>query len=258
LVPFLSVVIPAYNEEARLTQSLLRVAAYLNERMQAGEIVIVNDGSRDRTLELAQEFAGSYATAHLSVTVLDNPGNRGKGYSVRNGMLRARGEWALFSDADLSSPIEECDRLLARAESARCEVAIGSRALDRSLIGVHQPPLREVAGRLFNGCMRLITGLPYADTQCGFKLFRQDAARRIFARQRLERFGFDVEILFIARKLGYHAVEVPVRWNNAEGTKVGMLSGLDAFLDIWRVRWNDWRGRYERDGVSAGRGLADS
>lgn len=245
MIPSLSVVIPAYNEESRLEKSLERVAAYLAGHVDAGEIVIVDDGSRDRTLELARRFSSAHATPRLAVQVLANPGNRGKGYAVRRGMLAAGREWVLFSDADLSSPIEECEKLLAAAEAGQYDAAIGSRALDRSLIGVHQPVTREIAGRAFNLCMRLATGLSYADTQCGFKLFRREAAQRIFARQLLERFGFDVEILFLAQKLGYRAVEVPVRWNNAEGTKVGMLSGLDAFADIWRVRRNDWKGLYD-------------
>ncbi len=242
----ISVIIPAYNEETRLPQTLVRVCEYLQRRIAPGEIIIVNDGSRDRTAEAAREFARSAASPSVVVKVLENPGNRGKGYSVRHGMLAARGEWALFSDADLSAPIEECDKLLAAAETAGADIAIGSRAVDRSLIGIHQSIFRENAGRLFNALMRLATGLPFRDTQCGFKLFSRRAARSIFARQRLERFGFDVEVLYLARKLGFRAIEVPVRWSHSEGTKVRMLGdSVDMFFDLWRVRRNDWARLYD-------------
>jgi len=241
LTPSLSIVIPAYNEEGRLKATLERVDKYLrNGAWTFSEILLVDDGSRDATVAVAESFAGKIA----NLRILRNPGNRGKGYSVRHGMLEARGEWTLFSDADLSAPIEELDKLWRAANQAQAKVAIGSRALDRSLVGVHQSPLRESAGRLFNLGARLISGLPFKDTQCGFKLFETAAARQIFARQQLERFGFDVEVLFIAQLLGYRAIEVPVRWNNVEGTKVGTLSGLAAFLDPLRVRIHGWQGKY--------------
>ena len=245
MIASLSVVIPAYNEEPRLPRTLDQVARYCAEHVEQGEIVVVNDGSRDATAELARRFAAEHSSARLQIRVLDNPGNRGKGYSVRHGMVEAQQEWVLFSDADLSAPIEECEKLFA-ALGGHYQAAIGSRALDRSLIGVHQSVLRENAGRIFNVCMRLLTGLHFADTQCGFKLFRRDAAREICRRQRLERFGFDVEILYLAQKLGYQTVEVPVRWNHDAGTKVSMIGdSLDMFLDLWRVRMNDWKGLYD-------------
>ncbi|MBI3693587.1 MAG: glycosyltransferase family 2 protein [Acidobacteria bacterium] len=245
----LSVVIPAYNEELRLPRTLERVWNYLQQRAAAGEVVVVNDGSRDGTAEAARAFAASHAGSRIPVRVLENPGNRGKGYSVRHGMLETQGDWALFSDADLSSPIEEHEKLQAAADAGGYDIAIGSRALDRSLIGLHQSVFRENAGRVFNGLMRLTTGLPFHDTQCGFKLFRRPAAREIFCRQRLERFGFDVEVLYLARKLGFRTVEVPVRWDHSEGTKVSMLGdSLDMFWDLWRVRRNDWRGLYDGKG----------
>lgn len=199
------------------------------------EIVVVDDGSRDSTVELAR---------HAGARVLLNPGNRGKGYTVRHGMLEARGEWALFTDADLSSPIEEMEKLIAAVDREQASVAIGSRALDRSLIGVRQPLFREYVGRFFNLVIRVVTGLPFHDTQCGFKLFETAAAREIFKRQRLDGFGFDVEVLFIARRLGYRLVEVPVRWNDVAGTKVGMWRGMAAFVDPVKVRWNAILGRY--------------
>jgi len=244
LTPSLAVVIPAFNEQSRLPATLGRIVAWRSSHARLAEILVVNDGSRDATAELARAFADAHTTPQLAIRVLDNPGNRGKGYSVRHGVLEATADWILFSDADLSSPIEECDKLLAAAGD-RCQVAFGSRALNRSLIGVHQPVLRENAGRVFNLCMRLITGLPFSDTQCGFKLFRRDAAREIFRRQRIDRFGFDVEILYLARKLGCRAVEVPVRWDHAAGTKVSMFGdSLNMFADLWRVRRNDWKGLY--------------
>jgi dolichyl-phosphate beta-glucosyltransferase len=238
-LPGLTIVVPAYNEAARLPTTLLKLAEFCRQHGSA-DVLVVDDGSRDQTAALAEEFAKT----HDFVRLARNPGNRGKGYSVRHGMLEAAGDWILFSDADLSSPIEEAAKLFQAVEREQAAGAIGSRALDRSLVGVHQSLLREWSGRLFNVMMRLATGLPFRDTQCGFKLYRQDAARAIFSRQRLEGFGFDVEDLFIARKLKLRVVEVPVRWNNVEGTKVGPLSGARAFWDLALVHWNHVRGRY--------------
>ena len=173
-------------------------------------------------------------------------GNHGKGYSIRNGMLEAKAEWALFSDADLSAPIEELDKLWLAVSKDSADVAIGSRALNRGLIGVHQSALREYGGRVFNLLLRIITGLPFWDTQCGFKLFEGSAAREIFRRQRSEGFGFDAEVLFIARHLGYKIVEVPVRWNHVEGTKMRLFSDtLRMVLDLVTIRWNQIRGCYK-------------
>jgi glycosyltransferase involved in cell wall biosynthesis len=237
----LSIIIPAYNEEARLPETLRRIAEYLSAWGAAfHEILIVDDGSQDGTLAAAKAFANK----NPNVRVLQNPGNRGKGFSVRHGMLEARGDWRLFTDADLSAPIEELDKLWDAVDRQKADAAIGSRALDRSLIGVHQPGARESAGKIFNLIMRVSTGLAFADTQCGFKLFRRDVAHDVFSRQLLERFGFDVEVLFIARKRGYEIVEVPVRWNHAEGSKVGVLTGLHAFVELGRIRLNDLQGRY--------------
>jgi dolichyl-phosphate beta-glucosyltransferase len=237
-----SIVIPAFNEERRLTATLTAVLAYLARwDGRFAEVVVVDDGSTDGTARLVREFSAK----HAAVRLVENPGNRGKGYSVRHGVMEARGEWILFSDADLSAPIEELDKLAAAAREAGVSVAIGSRAMDRSLIQVHQSGFRETAGRVFNLCMRVLTGLPLRDTQCGFKLFEAGTAREVFGRQRLERFGFDVEVLFIARHLGYRMVEVPVRWSHSEGTKVSMFrDSLNMFLDLLRVRWNGLRGYY--------------
>ena len=233
----ISIVIPAYNEEKRLPATLAKVKAYLAATSwEFSEIVVVDDGSRDGTVEVARQ---------AGVRVLQNPGNRGKGFSVRHGMLEAKGDWLLFSDADLSTPIEELDKLWTAVQREHAQAAIGSRDLDRSLIGVRQPLFREMGGRFFNLVIRMVTGLPFHDTQCGFKLFEGVTAREIFRRQLVERFGFDVEILFIGQRLGCRTLEVPVRWNDVAGTKVKMTGAIAAFLDPLKVRWNSLTGKYK-------------
>jgi glycosyltransferase involved in cell wall biosynthesis len=237
----LTIVIPAYNEERRLPATLETVRAYLDGRaFDFAELVVVDDGSRDGTAALVEQAT----VADAGIRLVRNPGNRGKGYAVRHGLQEARGEWVLFTDADLSTPIADLERLEQAVESAGAAGAIGSRALDRALVGRRQSAFREFSGRCFNLAMRMVTGLPYRDTQCGFKLLRADAARAVAGRQRIEGFGFDVEILFIARKLGFKVLEVPVRWFNAEGTKVSLWNGIAAFGDPLRVRLNQLRGRY--------------
>lgn len=245
-MPSLSIVVPAFNEELRLPASLRRLARYLAETRQFEpvEVIVVDDGSRDRTGAVAREAGPTLADAGASLTVIRNDSNRGKGYSVRRGLLESKHAWRLFTDADLSAPIEELDKLARDALSGGCDLAIGSRALDRSLIGTHQPLYREAMGRVFNLHVRLLTGLRIEDTQCGFKLFSGRAASEIAARQRLAGFGFDVEQLFLARKLGFKVKEVPVRWHNSADSRVGPSDGAKAFADVLRVRWNDWRGRY--------------
>lgn len=237
----LSIIIPAYNEQQRLPATLRGVASYLRRQdWDFVEVVVVDDGSTDSTAQLVREAA----EADPRVRLLQNPGNRGKGYAVRHGFEQARGEWVLFSDADLSTPIEELEHLAEMVEREHADGAIGSRALNRALVGRHQSLFRELSGRFFNHVIRLVTGLPFRDTQCGFKLFRAEVARTVAARQRSDGFGFDVEILYIARKHGFRILETPVRWFNAEGTKVSIWNGLDAFADPLRVRWNDCRGLY--------------
>ena len=233
--------IPAYNEEKRLPTSLDRVVPWLCARTpRLSEIIVVDDGSTDGTAALVED----YARAHPVVRLLRNPGNRGKGYAIRIGMLAARAEWVLYSDADLSTPIEEADKLYAMVRERNASVAIGSRALDRSLVSVHQPVFREYSGRFFNLVMRLMTGLPFDDTQCGFKLFEKNAATLIFSRQILDGFSFDVEDLYIARQCGIRVVEVPVRWANVEGSKVQLMQGLRSFGDLIAIRRNGMAGKY--------------
>jgi dolichyl-phosphate beta-glucosyltransferase len=229
----LSILIPAYNEEKRLPQTLRRVLEWIARgSFSFLEVIVVDDGSRDGTTRVVEEFAKDNKCLRL----VRNPGNRGKGYAVRNGMLEAKGEWILYTDADLSAPIEELEKLCRAAREQDARVAIGSRAVDRSLVEVHQPAFRELSGRCFNLVMRMVTGLPFRDTQCGFKLYRADAAREIFSRQKQEGFSFDVEDLLIAKKLGLRTVEVPVRWANVEGTKVSLSQGVMSFLDLVKIR----------------------
>ena len=246
----LSIVIPAYNEEKRLGRTLERIQTHF-AACPAGlelsdiEIIVVDDGSADGTAQVVQNYAAQITGLRL----VSNGTNRGKGYSVRHGMAKATGRIALFSDADLSSPIEESAKLLAAIE-AGSDVAIGSRALDRSLIVTHQSPAREVAGMIFNGFVRLVTGLPFRDTQCGFKAFRRERCRVIFEQQRIERFGFDPEILFLAQWHGLKVVEIPVRWSHDPATKVHVLrDSLLMFGNLFCIRLNWILNRYPRVGA---------
>jgi len=237
----LSIVVPAYNEEHRLPSTLEKVGEWMRARQFAFcELLVVDDGSTDRTAALVE----AYAQSHPCVRLIRNPGNRGKGFAIRNGMLAAHGEWILYSDADLSTPIEELDRLYEGAKAQKAHIAIGSRAIDRSLVSVHQSPFREYSGRFFNLIMRLVTGLAFNDTQCGFKLYQSAAAQIVFSRQILNGFSFDVEDLYIAKRCGIRAVEVPVRWANVEGSKVRLSQGLRSFTDLLLIRMNGVNGKY--------------
>ena len=243
--PELSIIIPAYNEERRLPRSLAKIRDYLASRGLAArqaEIIVVDDGSQDRTAATAQEWSREFSP----VRVISNGRNRGKGYSVRQGILEAHGRIALFTDADLSAPIEEADKLLAAIKAGN-DVAIGSRAVDRSLIFARQSRFREIAGMIFNGFVRLFTGLPFQDTQCGFKAFVRDRSRIIFEEQRIEGFGFDPEVLFLAKRHGLCTVEIPVRWAHDPATKVHVVrDSLLMFLDLVYIRWNWLLGRYPK------------
>lgn len=240
---WLTIVIPAYNEEKRLPRALTQIRDYLASTEGRGrkvEIVVVDDGSTDATAWVVEDWKQRLRGLRL----ISNGANRGKGCSVRRGALEARGEIVLFTDADLSAPIEESAKLITAVENGN-DIAIGSRAIDRSLIDVHQSRGRELAGIVFNRCVRLLTGLQFRDTQCGFKAFKRESCRIVFAQQRIERFGFDPEILFIAKLRGLRAVEVPVRWAHDEATKVHVLrDSLRMFTDLIYIRWNYLMNRY--------------
>jgi dolichyl-phosphate beta-glucosyltransferase len=241
--PRFSIVIPAYNEAARIPGTLEAVAACVRSRRWSAEIIVVNDGSRDRTAEVVRSFAAG----HPEVRLLENPGNRGKGYSVRNGLLRSLGEVVMFTDADLSAPIEEAQGLFD-AIARGADIAIGSRWLERSRQTIRQPFYRRFFGRCFNAVTRAVMGLPFADTQCGFKAFTRAAAQTVCQLQTIDRWGFDPEILFIARKRGYRVDEVPVSWAHDERTRISYLKdGMRMLEDIAIVRWNALRGRYGKE-----------
>jgi len=241
--PSYSIVIPAFNESARIPAALDSVVKCVRKCGWSAEIVVVDDGSRDRTAQLVLDFA-----AHApEVRLLRNPGNRGKGYSVRSGLLQALGEVVMFTDADLSAPIEEADGLFA-AIAAGADIAIGSRWLERARQSIRQPLYRQFFGRCFNAVTRLVMGLPFADTQCGFKAFTRAAAQTVFQLQTIDRWGFDPEILFIALKRGYRIVEVPVSWAHDERTRISYIKdGMRMLEDIAIVRWNALLGRYNKD-----------
>ena len=238
--PAYSIVIPAYNEAARIGATLEKVLAYVHTQHWDAEVLVVNDGSRDNTAEIVRAFAAKDTALRL----LDNPGNRGKGYSVRHGMLNARGHIVLFSDADLSSPIEEAPKLFQALDTG-ADVAIGSRWLRTETQTQRQPLYRQVFGRVFNLLLRLTLGLHFADTQCGFKAFKQSAAQAIFPHQKIERWGFDPEILFLAKKFGFDVKEVPVLWGHSGGTRIHPLKdGSRMFFEMLHIRWNDLTGKY--------------
>jgi dolichyl-phosphate beta-glucosyltransferase len=244
--PTLSIIIPAYNESARIGPALEQVLACIHERNWQAEVIVVNDGSRDDTAEIVRGFAAQDPIVRL----VENPTNRGKGYSVRNGVLHGTGKIIMFTDADLSSPIEETERLLDSIKKG-ADIAIGSRWLDRGRQTKHQPWYRQLFGRCFNAVTRLVMGLPFADTQCGFKAFRRDAAHTIFQLQRIDRWGFDPELLFIALKRGYTVEEVPVTWGHDDRSRLSYLNdGIKMLQELMYVRWNAMTGVYSRD-VSA-------
>jgi len=241
-----SFIIPAYNESERLRGSLPKVLDYIHQQRLQAEIIVVNDGSTDGTAEVVRDFAARDPEVHL----LENPGNRGKGYSVRNGMLHSNSDVLLFTDADLSSPIYEASKLFeALAQGA--DIAIGSRWLQAGLQTERQPLYRQVYGRLFNLGLRIVLGLTYRDTQCGFKAFTRTAARTIFSRQRVERWGFDPELLFLANKFKLRTVEVPVEWAHDHRSRINPLrDGLNMGVEMLMVRWNDIRGLYKRPSIA--------
>ena len=236
--PVVSIVIPALNEAARIGSSLEKICSFLDKRGLTAEVIVVDDGSTDRTSEIAASFKRKV------VRVVSNNKNQGKGYSVRKGFFQSRGTWVLFTDSDLSAPIEELDALL-KAAAGGTDIVIGSRALDRSTILVHQPRLRECGGIVYNWAVQLLLGLSIKDTQCGLKLFHRERLKSVFQQQTIHGFGFDPELLFLAKRHGLEILEIPVAWSHDEGSKVQFLSdGIRMFLDLLRIRVNWLIGKY--------------
>jgi glycosyltransferase involved in cell wall biosynthesis len=240
--PKYSIVIPVFNESARVLTALESIVGCIRARGWVAEVVVVNDGSTDKTAEVVR----AYAKTAPEVRLVENPGNRGKGYSVRSGMLQARGGVVLFTDADLSAPIEEAERLFAAIQQG-ADIAIGSRWLEKDRQTQRQPLYRQFFGRCFNLVTRLIMRLPFADTQCGFKAFTHQAAQTVFQLQTIERWGFDPEILFIAMKRDFWIIEVPVSWAHDERSRMSYIKdGFKMLQEITIVRWNAFRGLYDK------------
>jgi dolichyl-phosphate beta-glucosyltransferase len=238
--PTYSIVLPAYNESERIASTIEKILAHANERAWRAEIIVVNDGSKDDTAEIVRKYASKDSMLRL----IENPGNRGKGFSVKNGMLHANGDILLFSDADLSSPIAEADRLFAAIRQG-ADVAIGSRWLKTELQIQRQPFYRQVFGRVFNLALRLVLGLRFKDTQCGFKAFTRSAAMTLFPVQQIERWGFDPELLYLAKRYRLKVAEVPVAWSHREGTRINPLrDGIRMVGEMFVIRWNALSGKY--------------
>jgi glycosyltransferase involved in cell wall biosynthesis len=256
--PKLSIVIPAFNESARLGGSLKKILQYLNERREAAELIVVDDGSTDATSAVADEAmrdAGRVATRLIRYEP-----NRGKGYAVRLGLLAANANMALFSDADLSTPVTETPRLIEPIQTGECDLTFGSRALDRRLIGVHQPWRREQGGRVFNLIVRLATALPFWDTQCGFKAFRMSVCRPLLEAAQIDRFGFDVELIYLAHLAQLRLREIPVRWDHTAGGPLDASANysrdsLRMINEVRRIRREVERGTYS-EAISAARTAA--
>lgn len=241
----ISIVVPAYNEGTRLRESLPKILAYLNQQFPGSELIVVDDGSTDDTAAVAQEALASPGGVRTGVVSYKQ--NLGKGRAVRLGLLASRCEVALFTDADLSTPITETPKLLTPIFNGECDLAFGSRALDRRLIGVHQPWRREQGGRVFNLAVRLATGLPFWDTQCGFKAFRMQVCRPLIEGATIDRFGFDVELIYLAYRAGLRLREVPVRWDHYEGSKVNVFSDSFKMLnEVGLIRQQARRGVYDQ------------
>jgi dolichyl-phosphate beta-glucosyltransferase len=234
--PHLSIVVPAYNEEARIGASLQEMLAYFEAQDYSYEILVVDDGSSDNTIAVVRQIA----EGRPHVGVLHYDGNRGKGHAVRYGILRAAGDFVLFSDADLATPIAEVEKLFPRIRQGH-DVAIGSRDVADSRLEKRQSIIRELGGKLFNRCVQLVAVPGIHDTQCGFKLFTRAAAQNIFTRCKIDDFSFDVEALYLARLLGYSIAEVGVRWHHVEGSKVSLRRDAPKMLaTLWRIKVTDY------------------
>src|SRR5713226_9030636 len=254
MAPKLSIVVPAFNEAERLGASLRAVGSYLDHRREDYELIIVDDGSDDDTAAVAEQSLADSATVALRVIRYEP--NRGKGHAVRMGLMAAQANIVLFSDADLSTPITEAPKLVDPILNGECDLTFGSRALDRSLIGVHQPWRREQGGRVFNLIVRLATGLPFWDTQCGFKAFRMNVCRPLIEAAQIDRFGFDVELIYLAHLARLRLREIPVRWNHDPASKVAVLRDSFRMVDeVGRIRRGVARRVYSQ-AINAARTMA--
>jgi dolichyl-phosphate beta-glucosyltransferase len=237
--PIVSIVVPAFNEAGRIAETVRKIDAFVRQSPLAFELIVVDDGSTDHTAEIVRSLGAK------SLRLIRNNENHGKGYAVRQGVLAASGKYVLFTDADLSAPIEELNKLLEIAIREGADVVIGSRNVDRRYIEKRQSHLRELGGIVFNLMVRFFLGLRLRDTQCGFKLFQRQRSRRVFEEQTTSGFGFDPELLFLAKRNGLKIHEAPVRWSHAEGSKLNFLrDGVRMFFDLVRIRWNAIAGRY--------------
>lgn len=244
--PDLSIVVPAFNEQDRLGRSIDRILSYIRENALNAELIVVDDGSGDATAKIAETVCADFPDIASQVIRYEN--NRGKGFAVRTGLQAASADIALFSDADLSTPIEEIPKLVDPIRKHEFDVTFGSRALDRSLIGTHQPWRREQGGKVFNLIVRMLTGLPFWDTQCGFKAFNMKAFRPLLDLMRIDRFGFDVEFLYVANLHGLRLNEIPVRWNNDDRSKVSVVrDSARMFDEVRQIRRNARKGLYNTD-----------
>src|ERR1051325_5855580 len=252
----LSIVIPAFNESARIAKTLRQILSYLDEQPGGGEVIVVDDGSKDDTVRVSEETIGAHPRRRSEGRVIRVEPNKGKGNAVRTGLLAARSRVAAFFDADLSMPVTETPKLVEPIRSGQYDIVFGSRALDRKLIGTHQPWTREQSGRVFNRLMRLAPGLPFKDTQSGFKAFRMDVCRAVVEGALIDRFGFDVELLFIAHRAGLRMLEYPVRWNDVEGGSVSFKTGLQGFAELREVKRNAHRGLYD-EAITRARAAAE-
>lgn len=243
--PAISIIIPAFEEEERLGESVRKILRFIESEKLSAELIVVDDGSNDRTAEIGEKACAEFP--EINTKVIRYQENRGKGFAVKTGLLAAEGDIALFSDADLSTPIEELPKLVEPIRKGDYDVTFGSRALDRSLIGTHQPWRREQGGKVFNLVVRTLTGLPFWDTQCGFKAFEMNKFRPLLDVMQIERFGFDVEFLYVANLHGLRLKEIPVRWNHDERTKVNVFrDSRRMFNEVREIRRNAKRGVYDR------------
>ena len=244
MTPDVSIVIPAFEEEGRVGDSITRILSFLNETSPSSELIVVDDGSGDGTAETVE---AAFATAGaVSTKLIRYEQNRGKGFAVKTGLLAAAGEVALFSDADLSTPIEEMPKVVDPIRNGEYDVTFGSRALDRTLIGTHQPWRREQGGKVINLMIRTMSGLQFADTQCGFKAFNMAKFRPLLDVMTIDRFGFDVEFLYVAKYHGLRLKEIPVRWNNVEGSKVSAIRDTRRMVtELMQIKRNARNGEYK-------------